>query len=146
MTIPSFVMNHKPEVARFNFLPPVFPASLPHADFPQLVSHACRHRGRNATARCATCACSRGWSEGAHRCHGRACPGHSRLADVDAPLRRGWPGHGATRRPGHDGACHSAATCLNSPAASISRRSHSGAMSNPFGQVGAPNSRNTRAK
>jgi hypothetical protein len=35
---------------------------------------------------------------------------------------------------------------MSSPAASISRRSHSGAVSKPFSQVGAPNSRNTRAK
>jgi hypothetical protein len=40
----------------------------------------------------------------------------------------------------------SAATRLSSSADSISRRSHSGAMSKPFGQVSAPNSRNTRAK
>jgi hypothetical protein len=32
---------------------------------------------------------------------------------------------------------YSAATRVSSPAAAISRRSHSGAMSNPFGQVGA---------
>ena len=41
--------------------------------------------------------------------------------------------------------CYSAADgVVSSPAFSISRRSHSGAMSYPFGQVGAPNSRNTR--
>jgi hypothetical protein len=34
----------------------------------------------------------------------------------------------------------------NTPAASISRLSHSGSISKPFGQVGAPSSRNTRAK
>jgi hypothetical protein len=56
-------------------------------------------------------------------------------------------------RPSHQGisqimsvACHSAATPVSSSAACISRRSHSGAMSKPFGQVGAPNSRNTRPK
>jgi hypothetical protein len=45
-----------------------------------------------------------------------------------------------------EAARYSASTCVNSPAASISRRSHSGAMSKPFGQVRAPNSRKTRAK
>src|SRR5208282_2899722 len=39
-----------------------------------------------------------------------------------------------------------AAVADSSPAATISRRSHSGDMSKPFGQVGAPNSRNARAK
>src|SRR6185503_9773041 len=41
---------------------------------------------------------------------------------------------------------YSAATRVSSPDAAISRRSHSGAMSKPLGQVGAPNSRKTRAK
>jgi hypothetical protein len=39
-----------------------------------------------------------------------------------------------------------AASRDNAPAASISRRSQPGAASKPFGQVGAPSSRNTRAK
>jgi hypothetical protein len=34
----------------------------------------------------------------------------------------------------------------SSPASCISWRSHSGDMSKPFGQVGAPNSRKARAK
>jgi hypothetical protein len=49
-------------------------------------------------------------------------------------------------RQGGGGARYSAATRVSSPAAAISRRSHSGAMSKPFGHVGAPNSRKTREK
>ena len=47
------------------------------------------------------------------------------------------------RRSGGAGSLH-AADAVNSPAAAISRRSHSGATSKPFGRVGAPKSRNAR--
>ena len=67
-------------------------------------------------------------------------------SEADVPEAVAQPSGDGGAGAGEVRGAYSAATRDSSPAVSISRRSHSGAISSPFGQVGAPNSRNTRLK